>query len=297
MRHARFAPWLACVALGIILAGAVGITGCGDDDSTTQPPEEFAPPTNLRAVNGDEFVIVRWSPSPDEALDNFRRYNIYRGTQSLLNVNPGQLEQLGNKIGSVAAGVDTFRATVANGTLYYFHVRAETDDGKFSGASNEVQAAGRTDGSGVILEEFASDGDSGFDFSSGNTVSLRQDNPDRFVLTDIYLGTVDPEDDPAGAVLSLKSPELLARLNAEWTNRKALMKIIGTDWDMNTTTTDGFVNQFNVLVGAVYAIKTPGSNNINNYAKLMVESIDGEAGSRSITFRFAYQPTPNLIQF
>lgn len=292
MKKFRVTPWLKGITLGILVTGALGISGCGDD-STTEPPEEFAPPTNLRAVNGNESVVVRWLPSPDEALDEFKRYNIYRGTTSLLSVDPGQLEQLGNKVGSVNAGVDSFKTTVANGTLYYFHVRAEKDDGGFSGPSNEVQAAGRAEGSGEILEEFASDGDSGFDFSSGETVSLRQDNPDRFVLTDVYLGTGAANDDP-GSVLSLKSPELLARLNGEWTNRKALIKIIGTDWDVNTTTSTGFESQFNILVGAVYAIKTPGTS---NYAKLMVESIDGTAGSRSITFRYAYQPTPNLIQF
>ncbi len=292
LKNARFAPWFICIALGILLAGAIGVTGCGDDDDTTEPPEEFAPPTNLRATNGNEHVVLTWSASPDEGLDEFQRYNIYRGTTSLLGVDPGQLEQLGNKVGSVNAGVTTFQTTVANGTLYYFHVRAEKDDGGFSGATNEVQAAGRPEGEGVILEEFASEGDSGFDFSSGNTVSLAQDNPDRFTLTDVYLGTGDPEDDPVG-VLSLKSPELLARLNAEWSNVKSTIKIIGTDWSANTTEATGFVTQFDVIEGGVYAVKTP----TNNYAKLMVESIDGEAGSRSITFRFAFQTTPNLIQF
>ncbi len=292
MKKIRLTRWLGGLMTAGLACGVLLLAGCGDDDKTTAPPEVLAPPTNLRAVNGHEQVTVRWSPSPDAALSDFRRYNIYRGTAPLLSIDAYQLEQLGNKVGSVAAGVDTFRTTVANGTLYYFHVRAEKTSGLLSGPTNEVQAAGRAEGSGRVLEEFASDGDSGFDFSSGLTVSLDQDNPDRFVLTDVYLGTGAADDDPS-AVLSIKSPELLARLNGEWASRQASVKFLGTDWEASTTASTGFSTQLDVLSGAVYAIKTPG----NTYAKIKVESIDGSAGSRSITFRFAHQSTPNLIQF
>lgn len=291
MKRFRFIPKALIFLLGVVPLLGLGMTGCSDD-STTVPPEDFAPPTSLRAINANEQITVRWTASPDEALSEFKRYNIYRGTSSLLNVDSGQLEQLGYRIGSVDAEVDSFRTTVANGTLYYFHVRAEKDNGDLSGASNEVLASGRPEGSGRILEEFAADGDSGFDFSSGLTVSLNQDNPDRFVLTDVYLGT-GAADDASSAVLSLKSPALLVRLNSEWSGYNATVKFLGTDWEVNTTTDGGFAAKLDILTGAVYAIKTPGGN----YAKLKVEAMTGVAGSRSITFRYAYQPVPNQIQF
>lgn len=277
--------------LGTVLFLGSCFMGCGNKN-TTAPPQVFAPPTDLRAINGNEQIVLRWTPSTDEGLSTFKQYNVYRGPSSLLTTDAGQLSQLGYKIGSVGAGVDSFRTTVGNGTLYYLHVRAEEDDGSLSGASNEVQAAGRSDGAGRILEEFAASGDSGFDFSSGNTVSLKQDNPDRFVLTDIYLGT-GATNDTSSAVLSLKSPALLVRLNSQWANRSASIKFLGTDWEVNTTTDGGFSSQLDVLAGAVYAIKTPNGN----YAKLKVDTMSGTPGSRSITFRYAYQPTPDLIQF
>jgi len=291
LKNHRFTPRVLAVLLygGLILG--LGTFGCGDS-STTEPPEEFAPPTHLAANNGNEQIVVNWVASPDEGLSDFKHYNIYRGTSSLLNTDAGQLEQLGYKIGSSVAGVDSFRTTVANGTLYYFHVRAEKDNGNLSGTSNEVQAAGRPEGSGRILEEFAAEGNSGFDFSIGSTVSLDQDNEDRFTLTDIYLGT-GAADDASTSVLSLKSPALLIRLNDEWANRDASIKFLGTDWDVNSTPDGGFAPQLDVLAGAVYAIKTPGGN----YAKLKIDAMEGLPGSRSITFRYSFQSTPNLIQF
>lgn len=291
MKTIRPVPGVLTFSLGVALLLGLGTVGCGSDNPT-QPPEEFAPPTNLSASNGNEQIVVYWESSPDEQLGEFKRYNIYRGSVSLQNTDAGQLETLGYRIGSVVAGVDSFRTTVANGTLYYIHVRAEKDNGDLSIGTNEVQAAGRSSGTGRILEELAAEGNSGFDFSNGNTVSLNQDNPERFVLTDLYLGT-SAADDASTAPLSLKSPALLVRLNSEWASYIASIKFLGTDWDVNTTTETGFAPQLDVLAGAVYAIKTPGGN----YAKLEVDAISGAAGSRSITFRYSYQPTPGLIQF
>jgi hypothetical protein len=277
----------AALALLVIL----GLNGCGDDNSTNPPPE-FAAPENLTVINGDQAITVEWDASADEADTDFRRYNIYRGTSSLLGVDAGDLEQLGYKVGSATAANRSFTTTVANGTLYYFHVRGEKDDGTLSHPTDEMRGAGRLEGEGKIIEEFVSDGDSGFDFSEGATVSLRQDNPDRFTFTDIYLGTGDANDD-AGSPLSLKSPSLLDRINNEWSSKVASIKFLGTDWSTNTTTETAMEDQINVIVGAIYVIKTP----LGNFAKLHVQSIDGDAGSRTITFRYAYQPTPNLIQF
>jgi hypothetical protein len=169
----RVIPSALSVLLGIAVLAGFGITGCGDDDPT-QTPEDFAPPTNLVASNGDEQITVRWSPSPDEGLSEFKRYNVYRGTSSLLGTDAGQLEQLGYKIGSVNAGVDSLRSTVANGTRYYFHVRAEKDDGGLSGASNESRPPAVRKDRERSWRSSPSDGDSGFDFSAGSTVSLNR---------------------------------------------------------------------------------------------------------------------------
>lgn len=283
-RNRAFMVMLAVLAIA-------GLHGCGDD-SSTNPGPEFESPTNLKVVNGNQAITVSWEASPNEGDADFKRYNIYRGTSSLLGITDTELEQQGYKIGTATASNRSFTTTVANGTLYYFHVRGEKDDGSLSHPSNEAQGAGRLEGEGKIIVELAANGNSGFDFSEGNSVSLSNTNPDRFQLTDIYLGTSDTNDDP-GSPLSLKSPALLTRLNDGWSGKDAAVKFLGTDWTASTTTSAGLDDQINVLASAVYVIRTP----LNNYVKLQVTSIDGIAGQRSITFKYAYQPTPNLIQF
>lgn len=291
MFTSRFHRYRGGVAAAVLACLAIlSLGGCGDD-SSTNPPPPFDAPTNLRVINGNETITVRWDASPNEGDTDFKRYNIYRGTSSLQDVPSADLEQLGYKIGTATAADRSFASTVANGTLYYFQVRGEKNDGTLSDASNEAQGAGRLEGEGKIIVEFAANGNSGFDFSEGNAVSLNENNPDRFVLTDIYLGTDDPND-LSTFELSLKSPSLLSNRNSGWNGKVAAVKFLGTDWNASTTTT--FTDtQINVLPNAIYAIKTPS----NNYVKLQVTAVDGEAGSRSITFKYAYQPTPNLIQF
>jgi hypothetical protein len=176
-------------------------------------------------------------------------------------------------------------------------VRAQKEDGALSPESNEVQGAGREEGEGIIIEEFASDGDSGFDFSTGLTVSLQSTNENRFDLCDLYLGTAAADNDPTG-VLTLKSPSTLSGLNEAWSDILAQIKPIGTDWNITTTTLTDFESQFQINVGTVYAIRTPARIPSPSYlAKIQVTNITGEEGSRAITFRYAYQSNYELLLF
>jgi hypothetical protein len=245
-------------------------------------------------VNGNLRVSIGWTATPDEGSAGFRQYNIYRGTTTLQSIDATQLPNY--EVGATGAGELTFLDTIpANGVRYYYHVRAEKSDGTLSGASNEAVAAGREEGTGRIIEEFVSEGDSGFDLSTGLTVSLDGDNADRFDLTDLYLGTT-AENDASTSPLALKSPELLARLgNDEWLAKDADIKQIGTDFDVTTTEAPGagWANSQDAVEGNVYAIKTPSGN----YAKIKILDVEGLAGARKITFKYAYQPTAGLVLF
>ncbi|MDM7915427.1 MAG: hypothetical protein ACE15D_09545 [Candidatus Eisenbacteria bacterium] len=281
---------LAVFGIALLFAGL----GCSDDNET-KPPEELAPPTSLDAVNGDGEIVLTWDASPDEGATNFDGYEIYRGTQSLASLTLQQLEQY--RIGHAGETVHTYTDNVTNGTLYYYHVRSINTADDQSEASNEITAAGRAEGTDVIIEEFEAEGASGFNFASGDPVALDQSNEDRFTLTDIYLGTGASDDDP-GSPLALKSPHLLSRLNAEWDSRIAQIKLLGNgadSWETRTTNDTGMSNQSGVdAVGNVYAIKTPD----NHWGKIWVQEIDdANPGSRKITFRYAYQPTAGLAQF
>ena len=69
--HTRIPGFPAVAALGV--AALLVTAGCSEDDEVQQP-EDFAPPSNLTVVNGDEVVTLAWDASPDEALDEFARY-------------------------------------------------------------------------------------------------------------------------------------------------------------------------------------------------------------------------------
>lgn len=280
--HSRIGAFLIAVTLGIV--GLLVVAGCESEPEV--PIEEFAPPTNLSAINGIERVVLSWDASPDENHKDFMQYNIYRGKAP---------EMPSRRVGYVLGGPGrSFTDVVENGVLYYYIVRAQKTTGDVRVPSNEVSAAGREGAVDRTITEFAGDGDSGFDFSEGLPVSLSQSNQNRFDLTDIYLGTGANDDDP-GSALALKSPELLAEHGSDaWLTVVSGIKAIGTEWNVNTTTDSGFGTQVTVeQIGTVYAIKTPSGN----YAKMMIEDVTGDPGSRQITFVYAYQPTVGLIQF
>jgi hypothetical protein len=283
------------IPLGIL--AFVGLTavlicvGCGNDSTK---PNVFDPPGNLEVINGDLSVALGWTASPEEGTTDFKQYDVYRGTTSLLSLSGSELAN--HKVGTVNAGIYTYTDHFAtNGVRYFYHVRSEKTDGTISDASSELTGAGRNEGTGKVIEEFVSTADSGFDFSTGETVALSGSNPNRFDDTDIYLGTT-ADDDASGSPLALKSPELLVRLgNNEWISKDADLKLIGTDFDITTTETPGtgWANVQDVTEGDVYAIKTPSGN----YAKIKVLDIEGLAGARKITFKYAYQPTAGLVLF
>ena len=278
---------LAIAGIAAILAGV----GCGKDSTK---PDAFDPPGGLKAINGDLFVALTWTASPQEGGTDFKQYDIYGGASSLVALSGAELAS--HKIGTVNKGILSYTNHFsANGTRYYFHIRSEKNDGSLSGASIEVTGAGRTEGTGKIIEEFVSSGNSGFDFSTGETVALGSGNADRFSTTDLYLGTT-AEDDAATAPLALKSPELLARLgNNEWISKDSDVKQLGTDFDVATTEAPGtgWANVQSVAQGSVYAVKTPSGN----YVKIKILDIEGLAGARKITFKYAYQPTAGLVLF
>lgn len=285
--HRTAVRLLGIAGIAILLAGA----GCGDDSTK---PENFDPPGNLMVINGDLSVALGWTASPQEGGTEFKQYDVYRSTSSLGNVSPSQLASY--KIGQVAKGTYSYTDNfAANGIRYFYHVRSEKTDGSTSGASNEVLGAGRTEGTGEIIEEFRSAGDSGFDFSTGETVALSVGNPNRFDDTDVYLGTT-ADNDTITAGLSLKSPELLVNYgDNEWISKDADLKEIGTEFDITTTETPGagWANAKDVVEGKVYAIKTPSGN----YAKMKILDVEGLPGSRKITFKYAYQSTAGLVLF
>lgn len=285
LNRSDFRRWPGFVA--VLALASLFLVGCGDDDPAKPIPPGLEPPAALTGVNGDRLITLTWNASPSQTRDDFSRYNVYRSATSLLNTPTGELEAF--RVHTVVKGQPNRADTgVENGILYFYHVRSELQGGQLSGPSNEVRAAGRDEGTNKTLMEFAGSGSSGFDFSTGESVNLAPGNPDRFSNADLYLGTV-AADDSSSSPLQLKSPGLLPE--AEWQDSQ--IKILGQDWDVSTTEDIGWSDQAAVVQGLVYAVKTP----TGSFAKLQIQSIGGQAGSRTITFRYTHQPNADIHEF
>jgi serine protease AprX len=111
---------------------AVNANGEGprSNEASATPRDSVPPasPTGLTATAGNARVTLGWNPNAETDLASYR---VYRGTTSggetyLATVPPSQTSY-----------VDT---AVANGTTYYYLVRAMDTSGNESGPSNEVSA-------------------------------------------------------------------------------------------------------------------------------------------------------------
>jgi hypothetical protein len=269
--------------------------GCSDDD-TTQPPHEFAPPTNLVYSNGDQQVFLSWDATPDEGRDDFAQYNVYRHTSSLLGLASAEIEPYKIHSGAEVTHTDT---NLDNETVYYYTVRAEKDNGDLTDPTNEIDTSPRAQGL-VTLAEFSAAAPSGLDLSSGMAFGISSADPDNRPFVDIYLGTAD-EGDPPDQPLTLKSPNLIDAAPGVWV-RQAGLKLI-TSWDEATTANSGWLEEITLgateeeIEGKVIAVRTPIEGSDFRYGKIEVLSVQGDSGERQIDIRWAYQSVANYIRF
>ena len=80
--------------LPVVAVCALALTvGCSDDDDTTKPPSEFAPPSNLTFSNNARVgrVDLSWTASPDQSAGDFAGYNVYQSPTSLAGMTGAEL--------------------------------------------------------------------------------------------------------------------------------------------------------------------------------------------------------------
>jgi hypothetical protein len=275
----------------LLLLAGLGLAGCSEDSE--KPPEEFAPPTLLAITAvGAASVSLQWGGSSDEPLDNFEGYIVFwNPNSSIANLTPDLFPA---SVDSITVAKGTLAATVtglAQGTKYFFHVRATKTNGDLSRGTNEVNAGPRPGGTGIIYEKAAAAGNpSAFDFSTGREISFVIEKRDS---CDVYFGTALAND--ASADPYLKSPHIVVSPN-DWSSRNTKIKDLGftSDWDSFTTTSDtGWQDKAALSQNHVYVLKTPE----NNYVKLFVTQISGTYPNRTVTFDYAFQPIANYASF
>ena len=299
LKFTGFAVLLTVVVL--VLAA-----GCGGDGTTAPPPvNEFAPPTSLAVVNGPNEVILRWQASTDAADSDFKGYNVYRHTSTMVGATDAQLLTY-KRNATVVTSTTYTDGTALNGTKYYYAVRALRGSSELSNPTSEYDTAPRREGTDPIeLAEFRYAGQpSGLNCATPQAYAMESSSPDNRLLIDCYLGTMGNNDETAQNLV-LKSPHLVLNRNTIWAGRVAELVLLGTGqaaWDIPNAPADGAGWASQVELGAnptdkVIAVRTPGGAGVRHYAKIWIQEVNGAAGQRVISAIVAYQQIVDYPRF
>jgi hypothetical protein len=294
-------PGLAVLVAATALAL---VAGCGGDETTAPPPNELAPPAGLTVVNGANEVILRWEPSPDAAGTDFRGYNVYRHTSTMIGAtNAGLLAFRRNSTPLTTLSYTDGMAQ--DGTRYYYAIRAVRGSGELSRPTGECDTAPRREGAEAIeLSEWGWAGQaSGLFCATPQAFEMRSGRPDNRRFVDCYLGT-GGDNDETSRVLALKSPHLVLNGSVAWANRVAELALLGTGqaaWDIPQAPDSGWSSRVELggdPDGLVIAVKTPPDDSGKRYyAKLWILSHAGSAGVRTVSLRVAYQEIADYPRF
>jgi len=262
--------------------------GCSSEDVVN--PTELEPPTNLQvtdlAAEGGS-VSLSWGG----AVGEYVGYRVYAHTQSLQSLDdPAAL--LPYQVDEVGSATQAATIYLANSyTYYYVHVRAYTQDNDVSRASNELQVIARPEGDNATIYEFDAPqpNASGFDFSEGTAVSMGSAEEARYDRVDIFLGY--QAGTTGGGDLYLCSPK---KATSTYQNTASFYGWTGTFDSLDEVPADATYSD-NVIVseGKVVAVRITDENAITNYAKLEITATGGAHPTRTISFRWAYQPAPD----
>ncbi|TAK65021.1 MAG: fibronectin type III domain-containing protein [Bacteroidetes bacterium] len=253
------------------------LQGCDKEETLT--PQDFAPPTNLRALSRDTSVVLFWTHSTANGVSEFAGYRVQTFNSSNL------------KIDSVFTTTNTYTLHnptnrgfgITNGSTYSFSVRAVKSNGDVS-IADSIQWGPTIRYQQVKIFEFDSDSVSGLKFAGGNRYSFTSGPPkgDNRGVIDLWLDGRNDVD------MLLKSPDDHS-LSTGWrttklydTNVNSLEEAVVVPAEGSFRTTPGLT----IVAGRVYlAITADG-----NYARFQVTSVDNAAANnnRSVTIVIAY---------
>lgn len=252
------------------------------------------PPGDLRHVNSTSLVDISWDASSDEGIENWAGYQIFYSTSSLVGMPESELDPF------LATPEPTRERLVRisgliQGQRYYFHARSvRRYDGMLerSEPTPEFHMSPRPEGAVSGFGELSSSLAASFDLSARAVRPLDPADPSRIAERDFYFGTTDEFDQEGNLVL--KSISELANRDPAWGSRVIQIKPLGVDnWNVTTTTDDGWSTQVPIEPLGVYAIKTPEGN----FGKIWVTGVSRFPPERIVTFIWAYQTIPNYPSF
>jgi len=255
----------------VILMSVIGmffIMGCNEEDVLA--PEDFAPPTNLKALSKADEVTIYWTAAPAASADFFAGYRIMTKQGTVL-------------VDSVLVGKTATSHTIPNlnnGQTYTFSIRSVKDNGDVS-TEVTLQWGPTIRFTNVIIYEFESiSNPSGLQFSTGSALSFSSTSPDNRTLIDLWI------DGRSGAVPLLKSPHDQT-ISTGWRTTQFVETTVS---DMSTQVDVPSISSFRstpgltIVPNKVYFART----NDNNYVRFQVSAVQGVAPNRYVSITIAY---------
>ncbi|MBI3194465.1 MAG: fibronectin type III domain-containing protein [Ignavibacteriae bacterium] len=254
----------------LVVLGSISmllLSGCDKEETLT--PQDFAPPTNFKAIAKSGSVTLTWTASVDDGIATFAGYRVQVYNAS--NV----------KIDSVQITATTFTKTgLTNGDNYTFKIRSVKSNGDVSvelsllwGPTQRFSAA--------TIYEFDSSNPSGLQFSSGNTFPFSSSSPDNRANIDLWI------DGRSNGTPLLKSPSDEDFASSGWRTTK-LYETIATSLDDAVDFPDESAFRtspgLTIVANKVYLAITQDGH----YARFQASAVQGTAPNRSVNITIAW---------
>jgi hypothetical protein len=268
MMRNRFLSLLALFVVGIFVS--LMVVGCSEDEVLA--PEDFAPPTNLKALSRDGSVTLYWTASPSSGSSSFAGYRIL-----VVNTSSSTLvdsAQVGPSITNYTA------SSLVNGQSYTFTVRSVKDNGDVS-QSVVLEWGPTIRFTNVVIYEFDSPSNpSGLQFSTGSALSFSSSGPDNRGLIDLWI------DGRSNSTPLLKSPTDQSISTGWRTTMFVETAATGLDQQVDVPPIGSFRSTpgLTITPGKVYFAKTQD----NHYVRFTVGAVQGTAPNRNVSVTFQY---------
>ncbi len=248
----------------LILMSAIGmffITGCNEEDVLA--PDEFAPPTNLKALSKDVEVTLSWTAAPGVSGDDFVGYRIMTREGSVLRDSI--------QVGKTATSHTVTNLT--NGTTYTFSIRSVKDNGDVS-TEVTLQWGPTRRFTSIAIYEFESTNPSGLQFSTGSVFAFTSTPTDNRPYIDLWI------DGRGNTTPLLKSPNDHT-ISTGWRITQFIETAVS---DMNTQVDVPPISSFRTTPGLtitanrVYFARTDD----DNYVRFQVSAVQGTYPNRYV---------------
>ncbi len=248
---------------------------CGDGSISGTPAN-----TLLLNKLGDGKAVLSWNGNLGDEFVSFLVFSLSDSGDSLITTLTSQ----------------EYTVTgLSNGRRYNFQVRTKKSDDTAEDRTNNIVVYPRPEGTGAILWEYlAPNQASAFNFSSGKTVSMRNENKR---AVDIYLGTgaFSGSDEKPNKPISLKSPHYVYDPLNTWSDRVTeISRYDGAFDDLKPVVQAGNYAVETAVAGGVYHLKLKDADGDGqfHYAKLQITAVQIDGGFGKIQFNWAYQLQP-----